>query len=394
MNIAGMLLRIERLKQGKGQKEICQGICVVSYLSKIERGKVDPDPEILRRLFQELGIEYCCDRDFLAWAEDLMKKAYYQLDYSLDRAAFRELTPEDEKLSYSPFALDWIILKGLERDEIPIEVLDECADAMDPQQLAWYYMVPDVCRGQENIRRAKRAYEILGSSTSLLHLALAYWEASEYLKVQELCEQAADLAVREGNTYNIADSFFMAGNLYACLKLDELMFSNYERGIRLLQNTFWAEELDGVYYNMGATFLEMNRFDEARKYLDMVQGKHFLLDQKKCLLEIRTGNHEKAMQYLEEMEKEAAKLPPDHEIQLLMLEEARMELKKDFLSDRAYLNLLDRLMQLLEQELHFGYMNFYHDQYKEACCRQRMYRKAMEIETKFSSITSKMLFKR
>ena len=70
---------------------------------------------------------------------------------------------------------------------------------------------------------------------------------------------------------------------------------------------------------MGATFLEMNRFDEARKYLDMVQGKHFLLDQKKCLLEIRTGNHEKAMQYLEEMEKEAAKLPPDHEIQLLML---------------------------------------------------------------------------
>lgn len=392
MNIAGMLLRIERLKQGKGQKEICGGICVVSYLSKIERGKVDPDPEILRRLFLELGIDYCCDRDFLAWAEDLMKKAYYQLDYDLDRAACRELAPEDRRLFYSPLALDWIILKGLEWEDIPTEVLDQCADAMDPQQLAWYYMVPGVCRGQEAIRRAKRAYEILGSSTSLLHLALSYWEASEYLKVQELCEQAADLAMREGNTHNIAGSFFMAGNLYACLKLDELMFSNYERGIRLLQNTFWKEDLDGVYYNMGATYLEMNRFDEAREYLDKVREKNFLLDQKKCLLEIRVGNHETGMQYLKEMEKEAASKAPDNDVELLMLEEAKMEMKKDFLSDRAYLELLERLMRLLEQKRHFGYMNFYHDQYKEACCRQRMYRKALEMETRISSITSKMLF--
>ena len=69
-------------------------------------------------------------------------------------------------------------------------------------------------------------------------------------------------------------------------------------------------------------------------------------------------------------------------------------LDKAFLPAETQNEIILSLMQLLEQELHFGYMNFYHDQYKEACCRQRMYRKAMEIETKFSSITSKMLFKR
>ena len=37
-NPAGMILRAERIRQGKGQKEVCYGICVVSYLSKIERG--------------------------------------------------------------------------------------------------------------------------------------------------------------------------------------------------------------------------------------------------------------------------------------------------------------------------------------------------------------------
>ena len=42
-NPAGMILRAERNRQGKGQKEVCYGICVVSYLSKIERGSAEPD---------------------------------------------------------------------------------------------------------------------------------------------------------------------------------------------------------------------------------------------------------------------------------------------------------------------------------------------------------------
>ena len=46
-NPAGMILRAERIRQGKGQKEVCYGICVVSYLSKIERGSAEPDMAIL-----------------------------------------------------------------------------------------------------------------------------------------------------------------------------------------------------------------------------------------------------------------------------------------------------------------------------------------------------------
>ena len=31
-NPAGMILRAERIRQGKGQKEVCYGICVVSHI--------------------------------------------------------------------------------------------------------------------------------------------------------------------------------------------------------------------------------------------------------------------------------------------------------------------------------------------------------------------------
>lgn len=53
-NPAGMILRAERIRQGKGQKEVCYGICVVSYLSKIERGSAEPDMAILKQLLQDL----------------------------------------------------------------------------------------------------------------------------------------------------------------------------------------------------------------------------------------------------------------------------------------------------------------------------------------------------
>ena len=46
-----MILRAERIRQGKGQKEVCYGICVVSYLSKIERGSAEPDMASFKAAF-------------------------------------------------------------------------------------------------------------------------------------------------------------------------------------------------------------------------------------------------------------------------------------------------------------------------------------------------------
>ena len=36
----GILIRRERLRQNYSQEGLCRGICAVSYLSKIEQGKV------------------------------------------------------------------------------------------------------------------------------------------------------------------------------------------------------------------------------------------------------------------------------------------------------------------------------------------------------------------
>ena len=54
--LPGLLLRMERIRQNKTQKEVCFGLCVVSYLSKIENGTAEADPELQQQLFARLGI--------------------------------------------------------------------------------------------------------------------------------------------------------------------------------------------------------------------------------------------------------------------------------------------------------------------------------------------------
>ena len=57
INAEGQMLRIERLRQGKELKEVVNGICSVSTLSKIERGKQKVDPDMLVKLYNEQGTE-------------------------------------------------------------------------------------------------------------------------------------------------------------------------------------------------------------------------------------------------------------------------------------------------------------------------------------------------
>ena len=64
----GVLIRRERLRQNYSQEGLCRGICAVSYLSKIEQGKVRAGYDVIVPLLARLGIDFETDQEFLAWA--------------------------------------------------------------------------------------------------------------------------------------------------------------------------------------------------------------------------------------------------------------------------------------------------------------------------------------
>ena len=81
--------------------------------------------------------------------------------------------------------------------------------------------------------------------------------------------------------------------------MDEMMTVYYERTRRLLQNTGWWKEYEqGLYYNMGATYLAVGRYEEALDCLNRVRSEDFLLCHKKAWLHLLLGNTREADHYL------------------------------------------------------------------------------------------------
>lgn len=385
-NFVGNLLRMERVRQGKGQKEICYGICVTSYLCKIEKGQVNADEAIIQKLFEQLGIDYCNDQELLEEASILMKQYYEQVNYGLLTTAFEKLKQLGSRIEYSPLGLDYRLICGMEGEAV-YEMIKGCENCMTDEQLGNFYLLtPTDGPWEERLEAYEKAYKLLGTSASYYNVLTALFHLGRYAEIHRRAKICKELAIEEGNTYILAATFLMQGHAYAILDLDEFMMEYYERGMRFLQNTNWIKdkELEGVYYNMGSVFVTTKDYTKARLYLDKVSVETFMLCQKKALVHIRTGNTEEAQIYLEKM-KDYINEEENAKVYEVMYEEAVMEQKKDYLKDPAYFEVLERLQKVLKEERHFGYLYFYREQIIEAYSAQKKYKKALTFQKEISS---------
>ncbi|WP_097015839.1 helix-turn-helix domain-containing protein [Anaerocolumna aminovalerica] len=379
------LLKLERLKQNKGQKEVCYGICVPSYLSKIERNQVTPDSHILKQLFERLDIEFYCEESFMEYYNELIESYFEQMSYHLEKSAYKELQSADKKLSYSPLAIDWLIIQAYEDNKESLKQLSQCLDSMNNKQRAYYYMALPLKKEEEKeiIDLYIQAFNILNNSYSLVKLILAYYRISQYDKVHEYVDKCISLALEEGNTWALGFCYRMVGTVYACLHIEDLMLPAYQRAIHLLQNTYWKEELSEIHYNMGATYLQSGNYSLALKYLNMVTWENdFLLYHKKALVYIRSEKMDVAEEFINAMKnwiKDNEKKGNTIEVEKIMLEEALYECKEDYLDDPNFINIMETLMDRLKSERHKGYVLFYKSILKKAYCRQRKYKKALEL---------------
>nr|WP_296831598.1 XRE family transcriptional regulator [uncultured Marvinbryantia sp.] len=394
--LAGILLKLERLRQDKGQKEVCSGICVPSYLSKIEHGTVCADEKILAELFARLGIFYEKDQAVLEKLGKLIEKYFYCRQYYLDtRDVYEKLQEQERTLMYSRYAVDWLLICAFEQ-AAPRDImdrLDALKEHMEPRQLAYYKLL--CAQEEKNAERAvhlsREACDVLNNSYAMLMLCVAYFRQGNYSEIHRMEQRVVAAAVEEGNTYQLADFCFMNGNAYACLNMEEMMMVYFERGIRLLQNTAWKRELAGVYYNIGATYISLRKYDPALEYLEMAEqedtGHQFQIPifHKKAIVFLRTGRKDEGKKILAEMKNLLLKKTATSAVDWLIYEEAEMEAEEGFLNNPEYLKLLEKLIRAIKEELHFGYLYFYREVIVEACKRQRRYRQALEFEQEISS---------
>ncbi len=408
INIEGQMLRIERLRQGKELKEVAGRICSISTLSKIERGKQKVDPDMLVDLYNELGIHYENDEEFIENMSHYIKQYFYETIYQFEHESLDVLKLENDKLNYSPLALEWMIIRAVEyEDKDVLNILDQCVEFMNQEQLGWYYLIQRYEDIELILEKGMKAQRILQNSFSTLSLMWTYWSKGEYSEVNKLSNMAINFALEEGNTWALSQVYLLLGGIYSAYNMEEDMIGEYQKSMNLLKNTNWTKELDGMYYNIGATYISLEDYEKSREYLGKSNRDNFSSCHKWAVLEIKVGNIEEANHWIDKMEyymkgfkeknnssetwNQFTKHYYNEMMEIFKVTKLQLEGAPEESSD--YIPLLESLMNRFLKDGRYGFMNFHKEALKDAYIKNRRYKDALELEELFSKIKTKHMIK-
>lgn len=396
----GYLIRRERLARNLSQEGLARGICAVSYLSKIEQGLVEPGQEIIDRLFAALQIDFVRDPELEKEAERQLA-AFFFLDEADEPCPEQHVFFEKhgERLAHSEFALSYSVYQMCnEADQNDKDAVKARFDKLKP---FLHCMPPRVrqqalfCLGRktEDAREAASIFEeaarISPNCEILSAQAGCMSSLGEYGKSRELSERALSLAFEQGNVVVMVRCCLRLGT-DACNRYEmDLAKRYFQRGIALTR----GHRMDikkYVDYNLGSTYLELGRDEEALFYLkqaeeDSWNDQHnLLLHQKLSILYSRLGETEKAREQAALARSFLGKAERLNAAGKCLY--ATMIRFAELLSDQEAMDIneYERVVRTLYEEtmntFGHGFMQFYGRYLVELLRQQRKYKEALQIQ--------------
>ena len=390
--LLGALLKGERIKQQKSQKEICYGICAPSYLCKIENGKSNPDSHMWVQLFQKLNIQMDREEAKTIFFHKKIEEYFRKIKFNCERdGLYAELVDYDQQLRYSEFSVDWLFIR-IDQGVDEWELLESLIPAMTMRQKA-FYVIMKMSKGKLNdleMEQFQQMCEVLDEPFAYNCLCLKYLHRGEFACVHRMEGKIVARALSEGNLYALADYYSINGAAYACVNQLEMMMDYYNRVIGLLEHSQWKDALTGVYYNMGASYVSIGDYEKGIDFLLLAMNEYqmedFMLYHKLALAYVRLKDYEKARYYLEIMKKQLGEPSELKEADHLKYKEVCMEMEDGFQYTTEYLGLIEELIVAVERDYHVGHLVFYKDIAMKTFCLHRKYKKALELDCKISSI--------
>lgn len=373
----GVLLRRERLHRNWSQEGLCQGICSVSYLSKIEQGKAEAAPEILRQLFERLKLPWHDSTEEREAGLELTEQFYESL-LSCDSKALdtvrQEFFAQEDCLQNGPYALDAMLMRGFLSE--PQSPADEMAEPyFDRRQLALQRVLQN--KNEEAMRLYPCAYVSLMAGISAYERGGNYGRALEYLR--ECYERAA----AEGQAYLMMLSRVYMGNCY-CNQVDlENMSVHYRIAERLARALGDENILSEIRYNTAAAQIESGRFTEAYAYFTAIQKPRMMDLHKLSVCCEKLGKKEEALDALGKAAKMESDYPPT-ELARRMCRLVRFRLEyEDYLCRPEYGKALLAVFDECRKLLPIGYASFHLPWVMEWYTATRQYRLAYELSNDF-----------
>lgn len=262
--LAGAVIRRERLRRDWSQEGLCRGICTVSYLSKIEQGKAEGSPDVIRLLLERLDVPWYEDQETMEVGEKWVERCYEAV-LSCDPEDPGNLAPEFDaqgpRLASSPYGLDVAVLRGFVYPEQPMEDTG-LEEYLDRRQLALWRVQQE--RYQEALDLYPCAYTWLRAGID------HYARGDSYTAAVECLSQAYQRASEQGYVRLMLLAKMYMGNCYCGQFQVEQMEEQYRVAQRLIQALGDESTLRVMKYNQASGYLGCGQYQKAYAYFSTV----------------------------------------------------------------------------------------------------------------------------
>lgn len=378
--LQGIIIRRRRQKLNWSQTTLCAGICAVSHLSKIEQGKAEGSPEVLRLLLQRLGIQWRDDPEFCressAWFEEWYDRLFS--GENIDQLG-PALAQRQEEYQNSPFFLDWLMLTWLTSGEQPVNIKDYVC-VMDDRQYNLYLCLTE--QFQELLRTSDRSYFLLAAGT------LPFWRG-DYEKAVVCFQRGMDQAYREGSLRILLKCCGNLGTCYSCLNQLEQTREYYTAASRMARSLGRLKDMSIMAYNLATTELQLGLPEEALRHLLEQPWNEAVYFQKLAICYEQLGQKDKAHAALEQAQTAPLTVlldgTPGETEQIRGIFKQICELVRirlddaNYLKNPAYGETLIDCIRSMKKQLPMGFVQFHAGWLEEWYVANRQYHKAHEV---------------
>lgn len=365
----GALIRMLRLEKNWSQETLCQGICTVSYLSKIEQGRAIPNDAMLTDLFSKMGFTW--QQDPNTQAAKVCEEAYEAIfsgNPKVTKGCKTMLMEPWEFKIAAPWYLDLMVLRAFYSSD-PAHVPQQMADLLDERQ-SCLMLILNGCPEQ--------AYKQYPCALAALEAGAKAYADGRYMDALEYLQRSYDEAARQGYVYLMMYSRTHMANCYSDLRNFSAMRSQYQVAGRLAKLLGEPEMSSLIDYHIASSQLECGDYEAAFAYFSNSNSQETLHLHKLAICLEKKGMRSEAMKAVQKAESKA----DDTEKKMLELVRYRLE-HPEYLNDDIYGKMLLDTFRYLRLECPSSYARFHFFWVEEWCTANRQYRQLYEITRDF-----------
>lgn len=365
----GPLLRLLRLQRNWSQETLCHGICTVSYLSKIEQGKVEANEQLITELFARLDVIWQESSEMAALRDELYE-GIFSGDDEFTKKNIKVLEENWDQMAIGPCYADFIVIRAFHYRK-PETVPKELIPLLDIRPRALLAILRD---------QHDEAYRVYPCALTAICIAEEALLKGNYTLSLEYSQLTHDMAAREGYAHLML--FAQHCMAASCSDLGNMkaMYHHSRIAERLARALGADDLLKVIHYNIAATKVEYGDYEGAYAYFADLKEPDALALHKLAVCCEELGRKEEALAALNQAEEMESVVTLKNE----MCELVRYRLEhQDYLHDPAYGEFLLHTYEKIEKELSSGFARFHLRWVTEWLTANRQYRRAFEVSQRF-----------